>query len=110
MKQFNRSQREYKSNIHPRLDQLNRELYVERTKTFDYVYATGKGLKVRCCVMVDEDMKCMATAQFGGRAYKEYGTSPAGAYLSLSIRLKVAFAEMPAAKKAMVREEMGLEA
>ena len=61
--------------LHPRLEQLNRELKIERTKSFDYLNLIGRGFRIRACVLRDEDGKVFATAQVG-KAYRIQGPSP----------------------------------
>jgi hypothetical protein len=106
---FNRSQRprpEFKFHKPERLNRLDHELMVERTKDFDYLYAVGKGIRVRVCVMRDEDNKCFATAQIGDKALKcGGGYSPSGAFFLLTVAIKVTFARLTEAEKAVVRLE-----
>ena len=92
--------------IPSRLRRLDRELLVTRVKEFDYLRFVGKDLKIRFCVMRDEDNKCWATAQLGGRAIKAGGGSASGAVFMLRIALKVAYAQMTEEKKAAVRSSL----
>ncbi len=46
-----------------RLNRLDHELMVDRSKDFDYLYLNGHGMRVRVCVMQDVDNKCYATAE-----------------------------------------------
>lgn len=87
-----------------RLARLDREIVVERTKDFDYVFAVGNGVRIRVCVMRDIDNKCWATAQLGRQAYRYGGGySASGAFLMLSVALRMAFARMPQAEKQLIR-------
>lgn len=93
---FNRSQRDIKPIILPeRLQRLNREIGLNKEKTFDYVYLVRQGLRVRVCVMVDEDGRFYATAQVGQRAFRLQGGSPSGALWMLSIKMNVFLASLP---------------
>lgn len=64
--------------LHPRLEQLNRELKAEKTKSFDYINLVGRGFRIRACVMRDEDGRFFASAQ-SGKAYRVQGPSPSTA-------------------------------
>jgi len=106
---FNRSQRTIPPPVFHQSERLNRldhELLVNRTKQFDYLYLRSKDIRVRICVMVDEDRKSYATAQVGDRAFRSGGGhSPSGSVFLLQIAIKVYFAEQPEAEKARLRLE-----
>lgn len=97
---FNRAQRTTQPVVLPeRLQQLNRELGKEQTKSFDYLYAVRQGLRIRCCVMRDEDGRFFATAQIGSRAFRVQGGSPSGAFWMLTICMQIYFATRPTAER-----------
>lgn len=85
--------------IPARLQQLDRELMKDQTKSFDYLYAVRSGLRVRICVLRDEDCKFFATAQIGKKAFRVQGGGPSGAFWMLSIIMGTHLAEMPSAKR-----------
>lgn len=100
MKLMNRSQRPSPVNELPnRLLRLNRELGRERTKSYDTVYATRKGVRFPVCVMRDEDNNFIATTQIGDRVLKSHGPSPSGAFYMLTISMHVYLAQLPTEKR-----------
>lgn len=93
-KEYNRAQRSYPKPVLPeRLQRLNRELSIEKTKSFDYLNAVHGDFRVRVCVMRDEDNQFFATAQTGERAFRVQGGSPSGAFWMLSIVMRVYLAD-----------------
>ncbi len=83
-----------------RLQRLDREL-MDGTKPHDYVYAVGRGLRIRVCVMRDPDDKFYATAQLG-RAFRVEGSTPSVAFQHLTMKMRVYLATLPSA----VREKV----
>lgn len=83
--------------LHPRLEQLNRELASE--KSYDYLYANHGGLKVRVCVFRNEDYKFFATTSVGRYSFREQGSSPSGAFRMLGIAVRVHIATLPSAER-----------
>lgn len=80
-----------------RLQRLNRELGDERTKDFDYLYAVHCGLRIRVCVLRNEDGRFFATTQLGKKAYRRgggIGLRPSDAFIILMTTLTIAIAEM----------------
>lgn len=83
-----------------RLNRLDRELMQEKTKDFDYLYAIRDGLRIKICVMRDEDNHCFATATLGKQSFRcGGGYSPSGAYLILSVALRVHLASLTQAER-----------
>jgi hypothetical protein len=94
------------SRLPERLQQLDRELMKDRTKDFDYLYATRHGFRIRVCVMRDEDGHCYATAQLADRAYKCGGGSASGAFWQLTLVLGRALALMNHRQRQDLRRQM----
>ncbi len=86
-----------------RLQRLDRELMRERSKSHDYVFAVGRGLRIRVCVLRDEDGKFFATGHLG-RAFRVEGSTPSTAYWRLTIAMRVHLAAMPSATREKVAE------
>lgn len=100
---FNRPQKTRKPVIlHPRLERLNRDLAVGQSKTFDYLFAVRQGLRVRCCVMRDEDNRFFATAQIGSKAFRVEGGSPSGAFIMLAIVMNIHVVTRPAIERQQI--------
>ena len=70
-----------------RLERLNYELKIEKTKSFDYINLVGPGFSIRVCVQRDLDGNFYASAQIG-HAYRVQGGSPGGAVEMLKIAIK----------------------
>lgn len=95
---FNRAQRTRQPVVLPdRLLRLNRELTKDRD--FDYLYLVRQGLRIRVCVMRDEDNNFFATAQIGNKAFRVQGGSPSGAFYMLEIVLRVHIAALPSSER-----------
>lgn len=90
--------------LHERLQQLDRELARERAKAFDYLIAVRKGLKIRVCIMRDEDGRFYATSSIGRRAFRAAGVMPSDAYRNLSIEMRVHLASLPSRERAEIFE------
>ena len=83
--------------LHPRLEQLNRELASE--KRYDYLYAHHGGQRFRVCVFRNEDYKFFATTSVGKYSFREQASSPAGAFRMLGIAVRVRIATLPSAER-----------
>ena len=101
---WNPSQRErQKPILHKRLERLNLELAKEKTKEFDFLFGLHEGIRIRTCVMRDEDGWFYATAQVGDRAFRIKSGLPSGAFYFLTIALKVHIAQLPSAERSRIQ-------
>jgi len=66
-----------------RLQRLNRELAIEQTKHFDYLFATRNGYRFRVCVFRNDRGGFFATTTAGGSVRRYSGDTPADAFYAL---------------------------
>jgi hypothetical protein len=91
--------------LYPRLEQLNRELMRERSKTFDYIYLVGNGYRYRVCVMASGS-GFSASVQIGARVLRHDSIStPANAVQQLAISAKAYIATRTDCERHFLRED-----
>lgn len=88
--------------LHPRLEQLDREMMRERTKQYDHLYAVGRGFRFRVSILRDGDGKFFATTQLG-RAYRVQGPTPSSAVAILKAKITATLNWMAYAEKEAIR-------
>lgn len=71
-----------------RLQRLNRELAVERSKDFDYLYAVRGEHRIRVCVFRADQPGFIATCKIAGRVHRYSGDLPSYAFTKLTRSLE----------------------
>jgi hypothetical protein len=76
-----------------RLARLDREMHVERSKHFEYVYATRNEFRIRVCISrirdaQPGDYRYVATCSIGGHVHRVFGHLPSHAFTTLAERLR----------------------
>lgn len=106
MGNFDRTRKPYKHHIPERLRRLDHELMVTKVKDYDYLYAVGRGVRIRICVMRDDQNRCYATAKLGDRVHRCGGAAASGAVWQLNIVLRVALARMTEPERAEIIKQL----
>lgn len=70
-----------------RLQRLNREMAIERSKDFDYLFAVRGEHRIKVCVFRADRNGFVATCEIAGRVHRYTSELPSGAFARLTTSL-----------------------
>lgn len=82
--------------MHPRLEKLNKEMAVDRSKTRDYLNAVHNEHTIRVNVFTNAGRGFVASAKINGYVHRYTASTPAQAFLDLTHGLKYVIQQMNA--------------
>ncbi len=92
-----------------RLKRLNRELAVERSKDFDYIFAVRGEHRFKVAVFRNGGTGFVATCKIGGQVHRYNGDLPSYAFVKLTRSLEWVASRLDYERNMAMREVAGVE-